>query len=189
MPDCKKYEQTLNYAGVRQEGVTTSRLYTGAGQYNRYYDNEKNLYAYGNANKNPLAHMRAVNMTLENASEASDKNPAFLSNEELKPFMKVSDCSQVSDGGSAIVLVSEEGLKAIGRDASQTVEVIAGHLDGGVGYRRGVAGDRGLGAGPLATLDGVPEEEVERRLSGLVRSGGIPGGLDLAQDLGLAEDC
>ena len=81
--------------------------------------------AYSNANKNPLAHMRAVTMTVENASEASDKNPCFLSNEELKPFMKVSDCSQVSDGGSAIVLVSEAGLKAIGRDVAQTVEVIA----------------------------------------------------------------
>ncbi|MEZ6186552.1 MAG: beta-ketoacyl synthase N-terminal-like domain-containing protein [Planctomycetota bacterium] len=81
--------------------------------------------AYQNANKNPFAHMRTVNMTLDNASEASDKNPCFLDNQELKPFMKVSDCSQVSDGGSAIVLCSEEGLKKIGRAVAQTVEVIA----------------------------------------------------------------
>ncbi|MCA8924265.1 MAG: 3-ketoacyl-CoA thiolase [Planctomycetes bacterium] len=81
--------------------------------------------AYGNANKNPNAHMRTVRMSLENASEASDKNPCFLSNEELQPFMKVSDCSQVSDGGSAIVLASKEGLEKLGRGGGQTVEVIA----------------------------------------------------------------
>lgn len=53
--DMYKWLFTVNYAGVRQtdatgDANTTSRLYAGAGQYNRYYDNEKNLYAYGNAN-------------------------------------------------------------------------------------------------------------------------------------------
>lgn len=47
---------TANYAGVRQtdrttgDAQTTSRLYALAGQYNRFFDDEKNLYAYGNAN-------------------------------------------------------------------------------------------------------------------------------------------
>ncbi len=79
--------------------------------------------AYGNANLNPNAHMQAVKMTVEMASEASDKNPAFLSNEELKPYLKISDCSQVSDGGAALILVSEEGLRELGIAESACVEV------------------------------------------------------------------
>lgn len=87
--------------------------------------------AYQNAKKNPKAHMGAVEMSLEKAAEASDKNPAFLSNEELKPFLKVSDCSQVSDGGSAVVLVSAEGLKKAGKTPADAVQVVAyGHATG-----------------------------------------------------------
>lgn len=81
--------------------------------------------AYGNANKNPLAHMRAVKMTLDQAAKASDKNPAFLSNAELAPYLKVSDCSQVSDGASALVVVSEAGLKKLGKSRAEAVEVLA----------------------------------------------------------------
>ncbi|MFT7622052.1 MAG: acetyl-CoA acyltransferase, partial [Myxococcota bacterium] len=66
--------------------------------------------AYGNANKNPLAHMHTKKVTLEWASASGDSNPRFLRNEELRDYMKVSDCSQVSDGGSACVLATEEGL-------------------------------------------------------------------------------
>ena len=84
--------------------------------------------AYSNANKNPNAHMQAVTMTLENASRASDKNPAFLENNEFREFMKVSDCSQVSDGASAALLVSEAGLKKLGKRAEDAVEIVAyGH--------------------------------------------------------------
>jgi len=84
--------------------------------------------AYDNANKNPNAHMQAVKMTLENASQASDRNPLFLENKEYRDFMKVSDCSQVSDGASALLLVSEEGLRKLGKRASDVSEVLAyGH--------------------------------------------------------------
>lgn len=87
--------------------------------------------AYANAAKNPLAHMGKVKMSLEHASEASDKNPAFLSNEELRPYLKVSDCSQVSDGGSAVVLVSAEGLKKAGKSLDQVVKIVSyGHATG-----------------------------------------------------------
>jgi len=84
--------------------------------------------AYANANKNPHAHMQAVRMTLENASRASDKNPAFLENNEFREFMKVSDCSQVSDGASALLLVSESGLRQLGKRPGDAVELAAyGH--------------------------------------------------------------
>ena len=70
--------------------------------------------AYANANKNPLAHMHTVKLALEAANEASDKNPLFLENPEFREFLRVSDCSQVSDGGAALLICSKEGLARIG---------------------------------------------------------------------------
>lgn len=81
--------------------------------------------AYSNANKNPYAHMRTVEMSLEQASTAGDSNPQFLRNEELREHLKVSDCSQVSDGAAAIVLVSEEGLKKLGKSPSDAIEIVS----------------------------------------------------------------
>ena len=84
--------------------------------------------AYSNANKNPLAHMKAKSMSIEVAGSANDRNPCFLNNEALNPFIKMSDCSQVSDGASALILVSEEGLKQLGRTEADCVEVMGtGH--------------------------------------------------------------
>ncbi len=79
--------------------------------------------AYGNANKNPLAHMKAKKMDLATASAAGDKNPCFLNNAEYAPYIKMSDCSQVSDGGSALVVVSEAGLRAAGKTYADAIEI------------------------------------------------------------------
>ncbi len=79
--------------------------------------------AYANANKNPLAHMKAVSMDLATATECGGPNPCFLSNEELNPFMRMSDCSQVSDGGAAMIVVSEAGLKRLGKTEADAIEV------------------------------------------------------------------
>jgi acetyl-CoA acyltransferase len=90
--------------------------------------------AYKNANKNPYAHMRAVEMEFETAAKAGDRNPNFLRNEELKPHLKVSDCSQVSDGAAAIILATEEGLETLGIDKSECIEVLSyGHATGALG--------------------------------------------------------
>lgn len=90
--------------------------------------------AYANGNKNPYAHMRAVEMDLEKAANAGDRNPRFLRNEELKPHLKVSDCSQVSDGAAAIILATEEGLDKLGVDKSDCVEILAyGHATSPLG--------------------------------------------------------
>ena len=84
--------------------------------------------AYANANKNPLAHMKTRRMSYEVAATENDRNPCFLANSELNPFLKLSDCSQVSDGASAMFLVSEEGLKAMGLTEADAVEIIGrGH--------------------------------------------------------------
>ncbi|HKY32697.1 MAG TPA: hypothetical protein VJV23_09195 [Candidatus Polarisedimenticolia bacterium] len=84
--------------------------------------------AYDNAALNPKAHMKAVRMTLERAATASDDNPLFLQNPEYREWLKVSDCSQVSDGASAAVLMSERGLTLHGVPKSRTVEMVSyGH--------------------------------------------------------------
>lgn len=80
--------------------------------------------AYANANKNPLAHMKAAKLDFETARRAGDRNPAFLGNEELRPYLKMSDCSQVSDGGAALVLVSEAGLAKLGKRKDDAVELL-----------------------------------------------------------------
>lgn len=81
--------------------------------------------AYANANKNPNAHMRDVKVDLEAASSASDTNPRFLRNEDYKDYLKVTDCSQVSDGAAAVILASEDGLKKLGIDPANCVELLA----------------------------------------------------------------
>lgn len=80
--------------------------------------------AYANANRNPKAHMKAVKVTLEDAAASGVSNPNFLGNAELAPYLKVTDCSQVSDGASAMILASEEGLRKLGRAFSDVVEII-----------------------------------------------------------------
>jgi acetyl-CoA acyltransferase len=90
--------------------------------------------AYANGNKNPLAHMREIKVDFDRAAHASDTNPQFLRNEDLKDHLKVTDCSQVSDGAAALILATEEGLEKLGIDKSQCVEVLAyGHATGGLG--------------------------------------------------------
>ena len=80
--------------------------------------------AYDNANANPYAHMKAKRVTMEWAVGPNDKNPHFLGNPELNAHLTMSDCSQVSDGGSALVLVSEEGLAKLGKQASDAIELV-----------------------------------------------------------------
>jgi len=91
--------------------------------------------AYANAAKNPFAHMRTVSMPFEKAAKASDQNPLFLEHAEYREFLKVSDCSQVSDGASALLLVSEAGLRKVGRrGAAGATELLGwGHACGPLG--------------------------------------------------------
>jgi len=81
--------------------------------------------AYANANKNPLAHMRTVKIDLEHASKPGPSNPQFLQNEDYKDHLKVSDCSQVSDGASAIILASLEGLESLGIKPEACIEILS----------------------------------------------------------------
>jgi acetyl-CoA acetyltransferase len=95
--------------------------------------------AYRNGQKNPRAHMRAVSMDLETAVAVTDKN-LFLTDPVLRPYMTLTDCSQLSDGASALILANEAGLEKIGIREEQATEIT------GIGYK--VAG-LGLPNNPL----------------------------------------
>jgi len=59
------------------------------------------------AHLNPLAQMREADLTLERARVASEANPM------IAPPLKVSDCSQITDGAAALVLCSESFLRRL----------------------------------------------------------------------------
>ena len=95
--------------------------------------------AYRNGQKNPKAHMRAVSMDLATAAAVTEKNQ-FLSDPDLRPHMTLTDCSQLTDGASALLLANEAGLAKLGIPVSRATEIT------GVGYK--VAG-LGLPNDPL----------------------------------------
>ena len=77
---------------------------------------------YAHAKLNPLAQMRDADLTLDSASQVSDKNP------HVAPPLKVSDCSQITDGAASVVLVSGRYLDKIGRDKNKAVRLFGyGH--------------------------------------------------------------
>lgn len=81
--------------------------------------------AFGNANKNPLAHMHTVEVDWEEATTIGKRNPEFLSNPELREYLRVLECSPVSDGSAAVVLATEEGLKKLGRSTEGLIEIVS----------------------------------------------------------------
>jgi acetyl-CoA acyltransferase len=83
--------------------------------------------AYANGNLNPKAHMHTRQLSLEKAKAS----PRFLSNTEYRPYLRVADCSQVSDGGAAAIFMSEECMRRHGINPADAVEVLA--FDQGAG--------------------------------------------------------
>jgi acetyl-CoA acetyltransferase len=61
---------------------------------------------------NPLAQMRGAELTVEEASVSSDSNPV------VAPPLKISDCSQITDGSAAVVLCSQRFLDRLHRRQS-----------------------------------------------------------------------
>jgi acetyl-CoA C-acetyltransferase len=62
---------------------------------------------YAHSRLNPLAQMRNVELTFEKASAASEANPV------IAPPLKVSDCSQITDGSAALILCSRRFLERL----------------------------------------------------------------------------
>jgi acetyl-CoA acetyltransferase len=77
---------------------------------------------YAHAALNPQAQMREANLTYDCASQVSDKNPS------VAPPLRVSDCSQITDGSASLVLVSGKFLDRMGRDKSKLPRLLGyGH--------------------------------------------------------------
>jgi len=74
---------------------------------------------YANANKNPYAQMRKVEVSLEQATTIEGINRYIVEGLPLKTY----DCSQISDGYAALILATEEGLAKLGVKKSDTVEL------------------------------------------------------------------
>lgn len=62
--------------------------------------------------------------TAKMSVELAMKSPVFLNNPELKPHMRTAECSQVTDGGASCLIVSEQGLKKLGKKPSDAIEVV-----------------------------------------------------------------
>jgi acetyl-CoA acetyltransferase len=74
---------------------------------------------YANANKNPLAQMNKVKLTLEDVVTISDRNRYIVDGLPLKTY----DCSQITDGYATLILATEEGLKKLGVNKADAVEI------------------------------------------------------------------
>ena len=66
---------------------------------------------HAHARLNPLAQLRDATTTLQSAATESEDNP------RIAPPLKVSDCSQITDGGAAVVLCSGHFLRRLSRPA------------------------------------------------------------------------
>ena len=79
--------------------------------------------AYRNASQNPRALNQTLNVTLEQAMTVDNHNYVFLEDEDLRPHMKLHDCTAFTDGASAVVLATQDGLRALGISASDCTEL------------------------------------------------------------------
>ena len=73
---------------------------------------------YANALNNPCAQMK-VELTLEQATTISGFNRYLVDGLPLKTY----DCSQITDGYAAIILATEEGLKRLGVNRHDCVQI------------------------------------------------------------------
>lgn len=60
---------------------------------------------YAHASRNPDAQMRTVRLSMDQACTECEGNP------RIAPPLKITDCSQITDGAAAVVLCSERFLK------------------------------------------------------------------------------
>ncbi|MBM4386912.1 MAG: thiolase family protein [Deltaproteobacteria bacterium] len=74
---------------------------------------------YEYANKNPYAQMKDVKMTVDKIMTIEGPNRYIVEGLPLKTF----ECSQISDGYAAVAVCNENGLKKLGIDRADAVEV------------------------------------------------------------------
>jgi len=98
-----------------------------AGAYYDKYGREKTRQAMARWYKNAIENARLCPTAQEYHNTQKDLEKTGLMEPNGKSFvdyLNVFDCSKVSDGASAIAIVSEEGLKRTGIPKSQAVEVV-----------------------------------------------------------------
>ncbi len=103
-----------------------------AGAYFKKYGREKARLAMARWYRNAIENARLCATAQEYANVTVDLDTTGLTEPSPKSFtdhLNLYDCSKVSDGASAIAIVSEEGLKRCGIDYKDAVEVVSvGHV-------------------------------------------------------------
>jgi acetyl-CoA C-acetyltransferase len=74
---------------------------------------------YANAQHNPYAQMQGIRLTLDQALRIEGINRYIVDGLPLKTY----DCSQISDGYAAIILVTEQGREKLGVPREECVEI------------------------------------------------------------------
>ena len=98
-----------------------------AGAYFEKYGREKTRKAFAKWYKNAIENARLCPTAQEYHNKIMDLEELALMEPNPKAFvdnLNVFDCSKVSDGASAIAIVSEEGLKRIGIPKEKAIEVV-----------------------------------------------------------------
>ena len=95
--------------------------------YYEKFGKEKTRKAMATWHKNAIENARTCPTAQEYQNTAADPLQVCMVEPNPKGFLdslNVYDCSKVSDGASAIIVVSEEGLKRIGIPKSEAIEVV-----------------------------------------------------------------
>lgn len=104
-----------------------------AGAYFEKYGRELTRKAFARWFRNAVENARLCPTAQEHHNTTEDLEKLAMSEPNGKVFvdhLNVFDCSKVSDGASAIAVVSEEGLKRIGIPLSEAVEIVSiGHVE------------------------------------------------------------
>jgi len=74
---------------------------------------------YANAQHNPYAQMKGIEVTLEQAASPEGRNRYIVEGLPLKTY----DCSQISDGYAGLILATDEGLERLGVAKAECVEI------------------------------------------------------------------
>ncbi len=74
---------------------------------------------YGNAQFNPYAQMKGIEVSVDEAAKPEGRNRYIVEGLPLKTY----DCSQITDGFAALILATDEGLARLGVAKADCVEI------------------------------------------------------------------
>jgi len=118
------------YRGERKQGHAyffPNQFSDRAGAYFEKYGREKTRRAFARWYRNAVENARLCPTAQEHHNKTADLEGLALTEPNPRAFcdnINVFDCSKVSDAGSAIAVVSEEGLQRIGVSETDAVEIV-----------------------------------------------------------------